>query len=230
MIRIPCRVCKFELELPEELAGTEYQCPQCHLLNDVPTLHELKQIHEDGTYVMNENAAAGNPERLSEMIYVFAKDKTDEEGNEIDLRGPVAGEENSYKMADEPSAEQRPKYDPETGELIRPIEVVVDPSRQRIDPASIPMAQPALGYATTTATRPISTRSAFFSLLRPANALVWNLVFSPRQRPGVEPGFLSSPGGGVCPDRLRLSGLHHRRSVCFYLCDDVDCPLGVRDR
>ena len=177
MIRIPCRACGSILEVPQDLAGTEVQCPQCHLLNDIPTLHELKQINEDGTYVLGDRNISEKSDRLAEMIYVFAKDKTDASGNEIDLRGPMAGEENSYKMADEPSAELRPKYDPETGELIRPHDVAHDPKREKVDPASIPMAQPALGYATTAATRPVSTRSAFFNLMRPANLIVWNLVF-----------------------------------------------------
>ena len=177
MIRVPCRACGGILEVPEELAGTEFQCPHCKLLSDIPTLHELKQLKEDGTYVLDDAKREEDPYRLAEMIHVWGKDKTDETGEDIDLRGPTAEEEKLYHVADEPHVKPPPKYDPETGELIKPLDVKPDPGREPIDPRTIPMAQPALGYADQTTTQAISTRSAFMGLGRPINIVVICVVF-----------------------------------------------------
>lgn len=177
MIRIPCRACGAMLELPRELAGGEFQCPDCHRLNDIPSLHELKQINDDGTYVLDSSLQQGSPDLLAEMVYVYGKSKTDDFGNEIDLRGPRAPEEDLFRVADEPHVQPPPKYDPETGELIEPLDVKADPRRERLDPALIPMARPALGYADQSVEPVISQRSAFVNLLRPSNLVVMLLVY-----------------------------------------------------
>ena len=88
MIQIPCRVCGYMLEVPQELAGTPVQCPHCHLLSDIPTLSELKQINEDGTYVINPADKAEDPYRLGEMVYVFS----DATGSSISLRIEIVAE------------------------------------------------------------------------------------------------------------------------------------------
>jgi hypothetical protein len=177
MIRIPCRACGGILEVPQDLAGSEYQCPHCKLLCDIPSLHELKQINEDGTYVLNEVKREEDPYHLAEMIHVYGKEKLDAQGNEKDLRGPTAEEDKLYHIADESNVRPPPRYDPETGELIVPLDVKPNPKGERVDPSTIPMAQPAIGYADHSTTQAISTRSALVGLARPINIVVILLVF-----------------------------------------------------
>jgi len=178
MIRINCRACGGIIEVPPELAGSEYQCPHCKLLSDIPSLHQLKQINEDGTYVLNDSKAAEDPYRLAEQIQVWGKDKVDLEGRDIDMRGPSAEDAKLYHInKDEPHVKAPPRYDPETGELIQPLDVKPDPRRTPVDPTAIPMAQPALGYADKGTTPAISTHSAFVGLGRPVNVTVIIVVF-----------------------------------------------------
>jgi hypothetical protein len=177
MIRIPCRACGGIIEVPQELAGSEFQCPHCKLLSDIPTLSELKQISEDGTYVLNDSKPAEDPYRLAEMIHVWGKGNIDDEGEDIDMRGPTAAEDQLYHVANEATVKPPPRYDPGTGELVRPLDVKPDPKRLPVDPASIPMAQPALGYADQTTTPTIGTHSAFVGLGRPINIVVILVVF-----------------------------------------------------
>ncbi|HEV2292579.1 MAG TPA: hypothetical protein VGR35_01910 [Tepidisphaeraceae bacterium] len=127
MIRFHC-TCKHAFETDDNMAGGLVQCPECGKLNDIPTLSDLHLIAEDGTYRMdaeNEEQAAN---RLGELKRAFARSRVDEYGAEIDLRPTMqdirdAGvEEIPLEFKDEarPGA---PKYDPVTGELIRPMDV-----------------------------------------------------------------------------------------------------------
>jgi hypothetical protein len=134
MIRFKCN-CSQLFECSDDQAGTSFQCPACGRLVDVPTLSELPAISEDGTYKMDADPEVRPPDeqlaRVEELERVYTRHRTDEFGREIDLRTTLddvklAGtDEIPLSLADEakPGA---PKYDPITGELIRPLDVKDD--------------------------------------------------------------------------------------------------------
>jgi hypothetical protein len=180
----------------DDLAGTELQCPKCGLLTDVPTLSDLGSFADEGTYRMDAGGpVAVDPSRMSDLGIIYAKSKFDEHGNEIDLRTLPAGRraddvlDESDAVADDqgelelkpvegeqPDTTTRPKYDPETGELIRPLEVRVDPVRD-VNPASIPVAKPAINYAGGELAKRINPLTAAVELFLPVNFFVMTVVF-----------------------------------------------------
>jgi hypothetical protein len=150
MIKFSCR-CKYVFEVPEDAAGTQMQCPNCHLLVDVPSMDELTGIADDGAYRMSAPPAAHNPHAFDDMRRAYSKEKIDEDGDEIDLRQTheqflAAGTEDHFE--DYVARGKSPKYDPETGELVRPLDIVEPPHADRPKPPEqIPMATPTLSYA-----------------------------------------------------------------------------------
>ena len=91
MIRFVCN-CGHRLEVPEDQAGDSLQCPKCGLLVDVPTLSELQNFTEDGTYRMDAGGpVATDSDRMADLGIIYSATKLDEEGNEIDLRTLPAG-------------------------------------------------------------------------------------------------------------------------------------------
>lgn len=52
MIRFSCR-CNHPFQLDKSEAGGLAQCPKCGRLNDVPTLSDLPNLAEDGTYQLD---------------------------------------------------------------------------------------------------------------------------------------------------------------------------------
>jgi hypothetical protein len=147
MIKFTCH-CNYVFEVPEEMAGRQVQCPNCHRLVDVPTSDELAELSEDGTFRM-DTPVDRDSGHFKEMRKVFAKDKVDENGVEIDLRqtrdqlAAAGTEDDIFAFEHQPTA---PKYDPETGELIRPLDIVDDPTIAP-HPSQVPMATNTLNYA-----------------------------------------------------------------------------------
>jgi hypothetical protein len=178
VIEFPC-TCGYAFEVPEELAGSEIQCPECRRLNDVPTHTELSQIEIDGTYRIDEPAPRPDPEAVTaDLAYIYQKGVRDAEGNEIDLR--LTPEERAMVGVGEPiqlvpdarPTDHAPRYDPETGELIEAIEIRDAGHAIPPDPATIPMAKPVFNYAVgETARRPGFIR-LFIHLLAPLNLAV----------------------------------------------------------
>ena len=104
------------------MAGKEIQCPKCGLLRDIPKMGDLDNVDPDGTYKVSE--VAPNPHELDETARLFSRKKADAEGRELDLRYPAQPNRKVEEIPlaeDEPPA--RPRYDPETGELVKPIEL-----------------------------------------------------------------------------------------------------------
>ena len=150
MIRFAC-LCKHHFEVDDDMAGGMIQCPACGRLNDVPTLSDLPHLAEDGTYNVDVELPKDNPFRLAELAIVYSKGTSDAEGDEIDLRNApedfrtVGGDQDDdgYALKDDEGLSARlaaPRYDPETGELIRPIDLKPDPSAEPVDPRSVPLA------------------------------------------------------------------------------------------
>jgi hypothetical protein len=116
------------------MAGGLTQCPRCNLLVDVPTLGDLANLGPDGTINLHDEptrSAAHAARAVAEMHAAFSPHTTDIHGVEKDLR-PDA--ELFRRIGDEPDTEDAaavyarpsrptPKYDPVTGERIRPIEL-----------------------------------------------------------------------------------------------------------
>jgi hypothetical protein len=182
MIKFPCH-CGHPFELSDDMAGGLIQCPKCGRLNDVPTLDELKHLDADGTIRLDDYQVKPQPIRTAELHRYYSKDKIDEQGNELDLRSSLeelrqVGNEPIPLEEEEPQRAPAPKYDPVTGELIRPLDLVHDPIADT-RPADIPMAQTTLNYATLHLTQKVSVLSApLLSMFRLVNvaAMLFVLV------------------------------------------------------
>jgi hypothetical protein len=168
MIQFSCR-CKHIFDLPEEMAGQQVQCPNCMLLVDVPTHDELMELSEDGTFRL-ERPVAEDPQRLAELKRAFSRKRVDDQGVDIDLRLTprqiaAAGTDDAVEFAAAPIA---PKYDPETGELVRPLEIREE-GNVGPHPSEIPFAKSALNYATPELNPDLSLSAPLFRLLMPLN-------------------------------------------------------------
>jgi hypothetical protein len=174
MIRFTCR-CGQATEVDDDLAGGDVQCTACGLLNTVPTLSDLPGLADDGAYKIDDDAPTGAPteERLRKLHRAFTRNTASDDGSTIDNRVTfdelaAAGD---IPLADEANA--RPRYDPITGELIRPIELA--PSQApRAD--QIPMAKAAITYAAATP-RPANLAGAITLLTSPGNLAVLGFMF-----------------------------------------------------
>lgn len=179
MIRFNC-LCGHQFELPDDEAGALIQCPDCRKLNDVPTLGDLQSI-DDAGYKLDDIPVAPDPDgdHVAAAARAFTRRRVDEQG-EIDLRNTVeevlaAGSVEIPLDAHDVALPGRPKYDPVTGELIRPIDVKPD-DRIPEDPAAVPMAKPALNYAALYEDRPTGIWGTMLALLRPMNLFVMLII------------------------------------------------------
>jgi hypothetical protein len=187
-IRFPCH-CGHRFEVPIDQAASAIQCPRCGLLNDVPTLSDLKNLSEDGTVLLKEDAPNRRaPRRDSTAFTSFRRAHIDRTGDDVDLRNtyddlanvgaeadpdtiPLAGDEKQVKPS-------KPKYDPVTGELIRPMALAQTPDL--VPPDQIPVARSAhsLTYATGDTRDTMSARRIFVEMLMPVNFIVILFVFA----------------------------------------------------
>src|SRR5438105_1986471 len=181
MIRFPCR-CNFIFDLPEDQAGGVIQCPQCGRLNDIPTLSDLASITDEGTYKIETPAERAELDRLAKLQRSFTKQRVDDAGDEIDLR--LTMDEIRAAGADEVPLEMRdevrpgaPKYDPVTGELVRPLDVKKDPMHS-IDPDSIPMAKAVVHYATADSGELSAVRLMLNLLNVPSSIVIFSVFFA----------------------------------------------------
>jgi hypothetical protein len=181
MISFPCH-CGQRFSLEDDMAGTLVQCPRCGRLNDVPTHDDLAHIDQDGTYMLDQ-PVQDKPGRIDELRRIYHPGKVDDQGQEIDLRSyenlATEDELGIPLQPDRPPTRGIPKYDPETGELLRPINVSADAdSAPPLDTAGIPMASPApLAYARGETQHQVSPFKVPFLLLMPANAAVLFFIF-----------------------------------------------------
>ena len=201
MIRFTC-LCQNRIEVADDMAGGLTQCPRCGRLNDVPTLSDLPHLADDGTYVVDVPRPKDDPIRLAELSIIYSKGTTDPEGDEIDLRiaagelavGGGAGaddapvdDDGAIPLKDEPAPRRvvpaagagerpSPRYNPETGELITPMELAPDPDRPS-NPGAIPMAKAAISYASGDTARRVTPGRVALELLMPVNVAVMGFIF-----------------------------------------------------
>lgn len=193
MIRFTC-LCQHKIEADEDLAGGLLQCPRCGRLNDVPTLSDLPHLGDDGTYNVDVTRPKDDPVRLAELSIVYSKGVRDQDGDEIDLRmsaaelgapgsdlqDDVTGDDGVIPLKGElrpPSRRPAPRYDPETGELIRPVELKADPDAPPLSPTAIPVARAAVGYASGATVGRDRTGRILVDLLMPVNVTVMAFIF-----------------------------------------------------
>ncbi len=144
MIGFPCN-CGYRFTVTDDLAGSMIQCPQCKRLNDIPTLTEVANLDDGGIYKLEADPTPKpDPHRVEELTYIFTRERFDENGEPIDIRGPVTdGPDNAGPIPVEslgPLDSAPPKYDPVTGELVRELEIKPDTGPS---PDTIPLARPA---------------------------------------------------------------------------------------
>jgi hypothetical protein len=187
MIPFAC-LCKHRFEVDEETAGGMIQCPACGRLNDVPTLGDLPHLSEDGTYEVDVDRPRDDPARLAQLGLYYSKSTHDADGDEIDLRirpedirAPRGDpDDDGIPLSDDVNVARRrvsPKYDPETGELIRPIDLKPDPGAEPVDPSTIPVAKAAINYARGETAKRVTPMRALVELLMPVNVAVMLFVF-----------------------------------------------------
>jgi len=170
------------LNAADDDAGTSIQCMRCSALVDVPTLDELAGMNPDGTFELKESKPRAKPKLAdnSELPH-FAN-----RGQEADLRIDMErfmkigqSSDDLLEIRDEssPGTPRHPRYDPVTGELVRPIEVKKDPEPQVME--AIPVTGPVLGYqreVTTTGVVNRSVFSPFVLMFKPSNLIVWFIM------------------------------------------------------
>lgn len=160
------------------MAGGLIQCPACGLLNDVPLRSDLTNLSSDGTYNIElAPEPADQNEPLAQFERAYARSRTDARGEEIDLRPTLeeirhVGDVHPVELEEAPPSPRpsAPKYDPITGELIRPLAVQTDP--ELADISSIPMATPAIDYASGALLKRVSPGRILVELLMPTNLAV----------------------------------------------------------
>lgn len=182
MIQFSC-FCGHAFTVDDDQAGGTVQCPDCRKLNDIPQAGDLAGLGDDGTFNLTEPPVKPDPDRLGELTYIYHKGTTDADGNDIDLRPTPedlldVGAE--IPLKDEGPAPARrkpaPKYDPETGELIREFAVKAD-DRLDAPPEAVPLAKPAISYATKGRTEQVAPGGTGQQLLQPGNLVVMACVF-----------------------------------------------------
>jgi len=182
MIQFSC-FCGHAFDVDDDQAGGTIQCPDCRILNDIPRAGDLAALSDDGTFKLGEPPVRPDPERLGELAYIYHQGTTDAYGNDIDLRttpedlSDVGAE---IPLKDEDPAEARrkaaPKYDPETGELIREFALKAN-DRLDTPPDAIPLAKPAIAYATKGRTEQVEPGGVLQQLFQPGNLIVMVVVF-----------------------------------------------------
>jgi len=162
-------------------AGT-IQCPHCGLLCDIPTLEDLHATAEDGTLLFRETPEPSRPQRVADLARSFSR-RTDKDlrASHLDLTavgpGPLADDRAGATGPSVPtSPRSAPRYDPETGQLVRPIELAADPV-EHFDQNDIPVARRAIDYATGENARRISLPHVMLELLMPVNFVVMLFTF-----------------------------------------------------
>jgi hypothetical protein len=199
MIDFPCK-CGQPFSVPSDQAGGMIQCPNCGLLADVPTLSDLPNINSDGTFAFEDPLPPKDNVTAADLYRVFNNNTVDSRGVEKDLR-PKSEYIEAIGMEDEIKPRAAPRYDPVTGELIRPLQFkdekptpvlaigeIVDPSELDDEPEpeplpvvaipTIPKPKPrSLGYAVGDTRKQVTLKTMALELLMPANTDVMFFVF-----------------------------------------------------
>lgn len=175
MIDFSC-ACGYQFSVPGDMAGESLQCPECLRLVDVPTLSDLQGMEQDGTIKLAEKPAEEKTAELNTDFLPRLKERV-EEVDEYDLRPTAddiirAGVE-AIPLKDEDEVRPAtPKYDPETGELVRPLVVKKD-----VPVAEAAPVAPVINYAAVEYGGGVSPWRVPLELLMPGNITVLVVLF-----------------------------------------------------
>jgi hypothetical protein len=181
-IHFPCP-CGHLFDEPLDRAGAALQCPKCGRLNDIPTLSDLQSLSADGTLLLKPDAPRVERHRIAVVNRHFNPHRLDAHGNEIDLRNThedladvgAPPESDQIPLRQKDARPAKPKYDPVTGELIRPIQLATPAAGE--DPANLPVARRALTYAAGDAAHVMNARRILLAMFMPANFVVMFFIF-----------------------------------------------------
>jgi hypothetical protein len=109
MIKFSC-LCGAKFSLDDNMAGEMLQCEKCSRLVVVPTLDDLQHLKSDGTYDVDLTEAASKRPTHAPVP------------SEDQPPTPLSGGDDQ-DVYDIKTPQAAPRYDPFTGELIRPLEV-----------------------------------------------------------------------------------------------------------
>jgi hypothetical protein len=178
MIDFACTRCGSPLSVPADLAGIDLQCADCGLLLSVPLPSDLANVNADGTLRMAEAAPPEDPDRLAKLVRFYGSNPVDDDGDPIDNRQDAE----VFDLVPPPNtgpAKVARAYDPETGELVRAIEVAKPaplPALPLEPSASDPGVPQALAYVTPGKTPMPGTGDVWLRMFEPANAVVLVVV------------------------------------------------------
>ncbi len=183
MITFPCK-CGNLFEVPDDQSGGLVQCTRCGLLADVPNADDLPNLHEDGTFAFEETTPVDDGIRLADLHHAFTNRTTDDSGRVKDLRPTAEHFERIGVVNDDAPTRVTPRYDPVTGELIRPLALKDEPP-MRVLPiaespgaaAKAPIPVVSLTYSTGDTTKPASLKTLAVDLLQPANTTVMAFIY-----------------------------------------------------
>jgi hypothetical protein len=185
MIQFPCK-CGQLFNLTEDMAGGLVQCPRCGLLADVPTLGDLANITDDGIFKLGEAAEITDNITVADLQEAFSSSTHDAEGREKDFR-PDEEHYQTIGVAKEVDAVgYAPKYDPDTGELIQPLDfkeeepLAVVPLEE-VEDGDVPLAVipiqptsagPSISYANNATRKQFTPATVMLELFMPGNVVV----------------------------------------------------------
>ncbi|QOV88712.1 hypothetical protein [Humisphaera borealis] len=176
MITFPCNNCREELSVPSDLAGGEIQCPTCGWLASVPLLSDLPNLRPDGTHAVQPVVEREEADRLAGLVRSFGRRRVDDAGEEIDNR--TLPEAIDLAPIAPPPSRPAPRYDPETGERLDPLEI-----RREAPIPAVPLGPlgrsgpPTVGYATPGKTSFAPRTSVWMELFTPGNAFVMVVIW-----------------------------------------------------
>jgi len=143
MISFPCNCRRYVFTLPDDLAGTAVQCPYCRRLVDVPRTDEQDKMEPDGSYRLDpgtkEPNVAHGDQYVEQARHYYGGAHQPIGQNDLDLRTTLEDVRRAGVPAAQMIGRTPPHYDPQTGELIQPVDVTTEPY---IDPDTIPVATP----------------------------------------------------------------------------------------
>ncbi len=175
MITFACR-CSHKITVADDQAGESLQCPNCGLLVDVPTIDDLPGLRDDGSYEYNEDVVppgTPRPHAMRDTPSPMRRESTDRRLSLKEFLAIGTSDDDLLEIKDEIKAgvPKHPKYDPETGELIMPLEV-----RKEVRPAPV-MAQPlTLGYERRNKESRVNIFAPFWWMLQLPNMVACGVV------------------------------------------------------
>jgi len=156
-------------------------------------LSDLANMNPDGTFVFQDINTPVDKTTAADLYRVFSNKTTDSRGREKDLRH-TSEQIAAIGTQEQTAPRSPPRYDPVTGELIRPLQfkdeqpvpvlsigVEADPSEViplPVIPIPVPIKAPirSLAYAVGDARKRVTLKTLALELLMPANTVVMFFV------------------------------------------------------